>query len=183
MLLIILLVAAGIGATITLILRWRYLTRTRRWFDAADAVVPGLFVALIGTVLAFLAPVLALSALPVTDTYVEKIDLRALGQDSGVSGWFFIGIGRVEDKNYVNWIQRDEDGANTIQREEDKYAKIYEDATPETAHISKKFEVKNYSGLLPWPFAYELDSSYTSFHIPPGSINDNYRVSVTPEEK
>lgn len=173
------LVFAGIFLGAVLSIRTHIYERNSQWWNIITIPFLSALGALLGVfATALIGLVLTMTSIPESGsrTYV----LAALGNDSQTSGTFFLGSGTVGEKLVFNYIAVQEDGGYTLESVRAEDVRVYEDATPETATF-----IDHTRWIDAWWFAGEgvrvsvPDSYDDEFHIPEGSIDNSYRVSVT----
>jgi hypothetical protein len=102
------------------------------------------------------------------DTY----KLRTVGTDTGVSGRsYFLGGGYINSERFLNYIADAGGGALAVRMAAADRSTVYEDAPAGTGTVQIK-HVDHVNGwYVPWPLG--SHDEYV-FHIPPGSIVDNF---------
>ncbi len=114
----------------------------------------------------------------------ETYDLRALvtttSNESQASGVFFLGFGYASSESgqvtTVAYIRTDEDGGSRIQRVDVDDAVIYEDATEHPYMEIWATVYKNNGVFVPWDYTEISYMKEYRFHIPEGTILQNYEV-------
>jgi uncharacterized membrane protein len=133
-----------------------------------------------GTLMAFvIVPLFFLLIVTSTTTGVHqtRYELEALGNQSETSGTFFLGSGVIDEEQVFQYLRKAEDGGVTLHTIDADRVVVYEDSVS-GAHMLKN-DPYFYDPLwIPWEIS-SRQSSTISFHVPDGSINSEYRISVT----
>lgn len=108
------------------------------------------------------------------DAEDNSYTIRALANNSGIEGSFFLGSGYIEGKQVFNYITEDGNGAIRLQSMDAAQATIFEDTN--NAHLRVIKTVRSIPGVVPWDIG---STMHYDFHIPKGSIIQNYKVDVT----
>jgi len=157
----------------------------RYWFW--ERFGTSLTIAVIGAVV--MTFVIGIGAMVNVDSYQEyrgTNGLRALvtkeATESSAKAVFFLGFGYASsgstEVTSISYIQTAEDGGNTIRKVDIDNSVIYEDlGTREDPYVDEYVTV--YTGnhvWVPWDFWRDGSTEYR-FHIPTGTILENYEVS------
>lgn len=108
------------------------------------------------------------------DAEDNSYTIRALANNSGIEGSFFLGSGYIEGKQVFNYITEDGNGAIRLQSMDAAQATIFEDTN--NAHLRVIKTVRSIPSVVPWDIG---STMHYDFHIPKGSIIQNYKVDVT----
>lgn len=108
----------------------------------------------------------------------ERYELRALGNSSEVEGSFFLGSGVIDEEQVFQYLQVEEDGGVTLHSAEADDVVVYEEAN-ESGYMIVQNGYFLDTFWFPWKLEGGPGSNRTEFHVPEGSINNEYRVSVT----
>lgn len=138
-----------------------------------DAVGAGV-AALLGTAFASVVVLLIVGAVNTQTVGHEDTKLRALNNaDSELSGAFFLGFGYIDEEAKFAYFEEEEDGAITHHVVDTEDITLYEDATGQ-GYIRYDIRELDNGWILPWTITGR--SSSGDFHIPPGSILENYTL-------
>lgn len=119
-------------------------------------------------------------ALPGTPGETRQ-ELRALGNSSSTSGSFFLGSGYVDERLTFSYITRDEKGGNRLESDEANDVVVYEDSESEAYRLQPtKIVDGDWWWLAPGITGLTVDVGTVEFHIPEGSIDSSYTISVNP---
>lgn len=134
------------------------------WTAVVAAVATVFFVLIVGT----------------SSTGYDKVrtELRALGNTSETSGGFFLGTGVVDEEQVFQYLEQAEDGGVTLHTIEAWRVVVYEDS----AKAGYMIENRPYFDdpmVFPGRLPSRSDEYTTEFHVPEGSINNEYHISVT----
>lgn len=86
---------------------------------------------------------------------------------------YFLGRGYIQDHRTLDYIKREDGGFSTVSQEWAEDSRIFEDETDNPVVIEYRFTFGN-PWLLPWETGW---STSADFHIPPGSIVEDYSVT------
>lgn len=135
---------------------------------------------LFGTLMAFIfLPVIYLLVVSSSTSGYEETrhSLSALGNGSETSGSFFLGSGVIDDEQVFQYLRKAEDGGVTLHTVEADRAVVYEDSGTE-AYATVRTPYFYDPVWAPWKLDSREDPEI-QFHVPEGSINNEYRISVT----
>lgn len=108
-------------------------------------------------------------------------ELRALGNSSSTSGSFFLGSGYVDERLTFSYITRDEKGGNRLESDEANDVVVYEDSEDQAYRLQPtKIVDGDWWWLAPGVTGLTVDVGTVEFHIPEGSIDSSYTISVNP---
>jgi hypothetical protein len=141
----------------------------------------GIFIALFGLVMgpliAFGLLTAGASALP-GEQVTHTTALRALGNDSSISGSFFLGSGVIDEELVYQYIAETDDGGFYLDSVPAHRVVVYENSTADTARM-----VTYTHEVALWWYVPATVTSFrqykVEFHIPAGSVDNTYRISVT----
>ena len=116
----------------------------------------------------------------VTTQESEYVPIVAIKSSDGTSGSFILGCGSFDKKHRYRFFESHD---SVIKAEEisARKAGIKEDATPETAHVEKIYEVKTLTKDS-WKYKFILgrksDKYYKEMvlHVPPGTVVKRFNV-------
>lgn len=123
------------------------------------------------------------------DTYEtvrsEPDGLKALALDtressSGVVFLFVASWGSSED-TIVQFVRQESDGGMVVDELDLNDARIFEDATEETANIVTVNYVKDASWYSPFGDTFESYDTDYEFHVPAGTVVQSYDIDITEE--
>lgn len=167
----------------------------RGWFDAGDAWGAGGFALVLAVVVGFFA--FGVAMLWATSGDAGDSDQRFTASSSGLetlalneqqysesSGGMFLLLGGYSSESgtatTVAYIDKAQDGGMTIQEAELSEARIFEDATTETARVDIINYARDVSWVAPWMDTYILNySKVYEFHVPPGTVVTGYNIDIT----
>ena len=118
------------------------------------------------------------SAIPGGERVSVTQELAALGNDSTISGSFFLGSGIIDEEQVFQYIAETENGGFYLTSIPAWKVVIYEDATEDSARFVNYIRVRDEWWFSPLPVQL-IDGYRDEFHVPPGSVNQQYRISVT----
>src|SRR4029453_12012690 len=118
-----------------------------------------------------------LHSLQYHDTEKTTISLKALGNKSAVDGQFFLGGGYIGEKQVINYVRDIGSGGSKIESMPADQATLFEDTT--TPHLNIIKTVKTMPDVIPWYYGSDM---HYDFHIPAGSVLQNYKVDVSKEK-
>lgn len=116
------------------------------------------------------------------DSVTNKHTLQAIDTGSGVEGQFFLGGGTVDGERVINYIYtaRDADGQtySKVDQQDASDSRIYEDLNEDdtpfvetrTTQYLNRWIAPHWLGGLP-------KDSVNEFHVPKGSVLENYQIS------
>lgn len=109
----------------------------------------------------------------------NTLPLKALGNSTSTTGSFFLGSGTIDGEQVFEYVvEREDGGFNLRSIPVSDNVTVYEDATASTATYVEYDHVINESWLAPFPILMD-GAAVVEFHIPPGSLDQEYEISVT----
>lgn len=171
--------AVAIGVMFLAIYLYRYDLRSR--YDREDAIngIVGSFciTILLGVIVTAITIPIVIDAnknsIVARDVEDNSYTIRALANNSGIEGSFFLGSGYIEGKQVFNYITEDGNGAIRLQSMDASQATIFEDTN--NAHLRIIKTVRSLPSVVPWDLG---STMHYDFHIPKGSVIQNYKVDV-----
>jgi hypothetical protein len=113
---------------------------------------------------------------PVGYNHGMNIRLVALSDGQGSMGGIFV----TATTDEFRYLLQEEDGAFVLQSEDARVSKIYEyEGSPDEAYLVAKYPIYDGSWYSPWTETYESSKAHYEFHVPAGSVVQNYDVDVT----
>ena len=148
------------------------------WDGVGEGVITGAGVLLVGSVLSMFIWFVAYLFAPGGEKVAQTTSLSALGNDSNISGSFFLGSGTIDEEQVYQFIAQTDDGGYYLDSVPVDNVIVYTDSTPDTATYVQYVRVVDNFWLSSEPI--EVHDTYKDeFHIPEGSIDFSYRISVT----
>jgi ABC-type multidrug transport system fused ATPase/permease subunit len=102
----------------------------------------------------------------------DVTELRAVALGGSIEGHFFLGTGTVDGKRVINYVAQHEDGYVTVEQVDARNAYIYEDESSNPTVTAHHWRASEW-WLSLWPT--DRGTNY-SFHVPPGSVLENYTI-------
>lgn len=144
----------------------------------SDSLGIGFMNLVVGVVFSFFIYGLAFTFAPGGEKVPVTTKLSALGNDSELSGSFFLGSGSIDEKAVYQFIAQTEDGGYYLKTIPVRNVLVYTDATADTATYVDYIRMVDNWWLSSEPI--QVSDNYTDeFHVPEGSVDFTYRVSVT----
>jgi len=129
-----------------------------------------------GSLLSFVIPLGIVQSHP-NQHKEETFKLAALGNDSSISGDFFLGSGTVNGYQVYTYITEDAEGGYHLHQVRADNITVYQDAEEGAATYVKDYKRGVDTALYPWPGGW--DNTKSAFHVPPGSVDNQYNVNVS----
>jgi len=108
---------------------------------------------------------------------IEKVSLQAISTETSGSGRsYFLGSGFYEGARQISYIAQ-KDGYSTIDAVDSDEARIYEDEETKP-YLELVTYYTDISWVAPWVSTYESSDIDYRFHIPAGSIQEGYDISL-----
>lgn len=107
----------------------------------------------------------------------DEVSLAAIGNSSETNSSIFLGMGVIEGKQVINYIQKNDDGSSQLKEMRADEAYIYEDS--EKAYL--KTSTKTVKKWWFSPIEFNLKDR-TEFHVPEGTIDKTFEINVSPTD-
>lgn len=114
--------------------------------------------------------------LPTKEVLKEEYELHAIVDNSEITGSFFLGCGSVGEDKYYSYIIETERGKTVETLKIDGINDIYFKDTVETPML-KYYESELEKDWWNW-FSISAGDNYYVFHIPEGSIIEDYQIDL-----
>ena len=123
-----------------------------------------------------LALISAILSLPCKEVLKEEYELHAIVDNSEITGNFFLGCGSIGEDKYYSYIIETERGKTVKTLKIEECNDIYFKDTVETPML-KYYEPEFEKDWWYW-FAFPIEDNYWVFHIPEGSIIEDYEIDL-----
>lgn len=118
----------------------------------------------------------AILSLPCKEVLKEEYELHAIVDNSEITGDFFLGCGSIGEDKYYSYIIETERGKTVETLKIEECNDIYFKDTVETPML-KYYESEFEKDWWYW-FAFPTEDNYWVFHIPEGSIIEDYEIDL-----